>query len=93
MSLLSCQTIEKLRSSYNISYLHCFKFTITAFVAHLEDKVEPVGPLRAHPGWEVAGDPGGGGVLRVLQQEVRADRGLAHHRDELVGEPDLNKIT
>ena len=63
------------------------------YVAHLEDKVEPVGPLRAHPGWEVAGDPGGGGVLRVLQQEVRADRGLAHHRDELVGEPDLNKRT
>ena len=80
-------------SSYNLSYLLRFKIHnySAVFVAHLEDKVEPVGPLRAHPGWKVAGDPGGGGVLRVLQQEVRADRGLAHHRDELVGEPDLRK--
>ena len=82
-------------SSYNLSYFLWFKIRnySTVFVAHLENKVEPVGPLRAHPGWEVAGDPGGGGVLRVLQQEVRADRGLAHHRDELVGEPDLSKRT
>ena len=57
---------------------------------HLKDKVEPVGSLGAHPRGKMAGDPRGGGVLRVLQQEVGADRGLAYHRDKLVGKPNLN---
>ena len=46
---------------------------------HLKDKVEPVGSLGAHPRGKMAGDPRGGGVLRVLEQEVGADRGLAYH--------------
>ena len=57
---------------------------------HLKDKVEPVGSLGAHPRGKMAGDPRGRGVLRVLQQEVGADGGLAYHRDKLVGKPNLN---
>ena len=57
---------------------------------YLKDKVEPVGSLGAQPRREVAGDPCGRWVLRVLQQEVWADRGLAYHRDKLVGKPNLN---
>ena len=56
----------------------------------LQDEAEPVGALAAVPGREVAHDPRGGGVLRVLQQEVPVDRVLTRHRHELVGKPNLN---
>ena len=56
---------------------------------NLKDKVEPVGSLGAHPRGKMASDPCGRRVLRVLQQEVWADWGLAYHRDKLVGKPNL----
>ena len=57
---------------------------------HLQDEAEPVGALAAVPGREVAHDPRGGGILRVLKQEVPVDRVLTRHRHELVGKPNLN---
>ena len=62
---------------------------MTGCCVHLKDKVEPVWSLGAHPRGEMAGDPRGRRVLRILQQEVWADRGLAYHRHKLVGKPNL----
>ena len=61
------------------------------FSIHLEQEAEVVRTLASLSGRQVTHYSSGGGVLRVLQQEVPVDGILAGDRHKFIGKPDLKE--
>ena len=58
---------------------------------NLENEAEVVRTLASLSGRQVTHYPSGGGILRVLKQEVPVDGILTGNRHKLIGKPDLKE--